>query len=121
MNSFNQNKVSSISKMLSYFQAFGFDWLRNENEPIINKLQDFDFDESSVVRTCSVTFHGNMYILGESISVVKGCRLFNTGFRSFTVISFSFRYSENLKKDLCQQNLMLVFASAIQKDEKKIS
>ena len=72
------------------------------------------------MRTCSVTFRGNMYVLGESISLVKGCRLFNTGFRSFTLIRHDFHYSENLSKDLCQQNLTVVFASVIQKDGKKI-
>ena len=54
----------------------------------MNTLPDFDFDGSSVVRTCSVTFRGNMYVLGESISLVKGCRLFNTGLRSFTIRTY---------------------------------
>ena len=50
------------------------------------------------MRTCSVTFHGNMYVLGESISLVKGCRLFNTGFRSFTLIRHDFHYNEKPKE-----------------------
>ena len=54
VNSFEGNK------------AFAFDWNRNRDQPDIDYLDNFQFDdEVEIIRTCAASFQGKIYILND--------------------------------------------------------
>ena len=68
MNSYKENK------------AFAFDWLRLDDEPIIDTSLEVNFNKNSVIGTCSTLFMGNMFIIGGTeIARLNKCELESYG------------------------------------------